>query len=268
MSMIAPRRVAPRVLMTVTVAAAFLHADSKKTAEDQRIELLRGLEAEHATARAYIPRSKKPLDFGAATGDWDKKLWEDIGRQTGPAARAGDLVQITKIKIEKDAIILDLNSGAKGHWYDGVQGGNGNTSQPISNVPNEAAGGTSIAVRFFGGIGNVTSAEVKKMLAPLLDFSNGSVTEQSAEELPPEIKQAVLDKKAIVGMDRDQVILALGRPRMKSRETEDGVEIEDWIYGEPPGRMTFVTFAGKKVSKVKETYAGLGGSIADIPKQP
>jgi hypothetical protein len=63
------------------------------------------------------------------------------------------------------------------------------------------------------------------------------------------------------------VVLAVGRPRLKSRETEDGVEIEDWIYGEPPGRMVFVTFSGQKVSKVKETYAGLGGSVATYPQQ-
>ena len=31
--------------------------------------------------------------------------------------------------------------------------------------------------------------------------------------------------------------------------------------------MTFVTFVGPKVVKVKETYAGLGGTIAETPKQ-
>ncbi len=110
-----------RALIAAFITTTILHADSKKLAEDQRVELLRGLDAEHATARAYIPRSKKPLDFESATGDWDKKLWEEIGRQLGPAARAGDLIQVTKVKIEKDAIILELNSGAKGRWYDGVQ---------------------------------------------------------------------------------------------------------------------------------------------------
>jgi hypothetical protein len=254
------------MLISATIGAACLLADSKKQAEDQRIELLRGLDAEHATARAFIPRSRKPLDFEAGTSDWDKKLWEAIGAQTGPAARAGDSIQVTKVKIEKDAIILELNSGAKGRWYDGVQAGNGNTTQPVSGMPNEAPGGTVLAVHFFGGIGNVTSMEVKKILGPLLDFNNGSVTEQYAEQLPPEVKQAIQDKKVLVGMNRDQVLLAVGRPRLKSRETEDGVDIEDWIYGEPPGRMVFVTFAGQKVIKVKETYAGLGGSVADIPK--
>jgi len=29
-----------------------------------------------------------------------------------------------------------------------------------------------------------------------------------------------------------------------------------------------VTFSGPKVVKIKETYAGLGGTIAETPKQP
>ena len=81
-------------------------------------------------------------------------------------------------------------------------------------------------------------------------------------------KTARAEKKAIEGMDKDQVLLALGRPLRKSRENKDGVDFEDWIYGQPPGRVTFVTFSGPKVVKIKETYAGLGGTIAETPKQP
>ena len=66
----------------------------------------------------------------------------------------------------------------------------------------------------------------------------------------------------MVGMEREQVIMALGRPQHKSRETKDGVELEDWVYGKPPGRITFVTFNGNKVIKVKESYAGLGVEAA------
>ena len=59
-------------------------------------------------------------------------------------------------------------------------------------------------------------------------------------------------------MDRDQVLLAVGHPVHKSRETKDGMELEDWVYGTPPGKITFVTFNGNKVIKVKEAFAGLG----------
>jgi hypothetical protein len=68
-------------------------------------------------------------------------------------------------------------------------------------------------------------------------------------------------------MDRDQVLLSLGRPTHKSREVKDGIETEDWVFGQPPGKITFVTFNGSKVSKVKEEYAGLGTQVA-TPKTP
>ena len=47
------------------------------------------------------------------------------------------------------------------------------------------------------------------MLAPVLDFNKRSASEQYVESLPPQIKQAVKDKKAVEGMDREQVVLAL-----------------------------------------------------------
>ena len=103
------------------------------------------------------------------------------------------------------------------------------------------------------------------MLAPILDFEKRSATEQLVETLPPEVQAAVKEKRAIEGMDREQVLLALGKPRTKVRETKDGVDTEDWIYGLPPGKVTFITFANGKVSRVKDTYAGLGGET--VPNQ-
>ena len=41
--------------------------------------------------------------------------------------------------------------------------------------------------------------------------------------------------------------------------------MEDWVYGTPPGRITFVTFNGDKVIQVKESYAGLGTQVGDPP---
>jgi hypothetical protein len=111
----------------------------------------------------------------------------------------------------------------------------------------------------------VKAAAIKKMLASVIDFELHSVTEIYAETLPPEIQKAIKDKHVTEGMTREQVILALGRPAHKSRETQDGLELEDWIYGTAPGKITFVTFAGDKVTKVKESYAGLGTQVADPP---
>jgi len=37
-------------------------------------------------------------------------------------------------------------------------------------------------------------------------------------------------------MDHDQVKLALGNPYRKYRETKDGDDLEDWIYGSRPAK--------------------------------
>ena len=44
------------------------------------------------------------------------------------------------------------------------------------------------------------------------DFEKRSPTRLYAGTLTPEIKQAIHDKHVTVGMDRDQVMLAVGRP--------------------------------------------------------
>src|SRR5712692_6196541 len=261
--------ISARVLVAF-VAVASLHADSKKLTLDQRVEIMRGLTAEYATVKAPLPRSKKLLEFDASNGTWDKKKWEEAGRELGPAARVGDLVQVTHVEIDKDRIVLEINNGmkGKGKWTDHIQVGIGASTSPISQRATNAPSGTTIAVLFDGPIGEMTAAEMKKLLTPVLDFEKHSATENYVDTLPPEIKQAIEQKKPVEGMDRDQVLLALGKPVHKTRESKDGVDYEDWIYGQPPGRMTFVTFSGAKVVRVKETYAGLGGTVAETPKQP
>jgi len=100
----------------------------------------------------------------------------------------------------------------------------------------------------------------------VLDFEKRSATQLYSESLPPEIQKAIKEKRVQVGMDREQVVLSLGRPRLKSRETQDGLEVEDWVYGNAPGKITFVTFNGDKVIKVKDSYAGLGTQVDEPTK--
>jgi hypothetical protein len=257
------------LVLIVAMASARLYADSKKLTEDQRIEILRGLNSEYAKIKVPLPRSKSALEV-TTSGTRDEAKWKAAEKEYGPAGRVGDLIQVTRVDIGKDRIVLDLNGGIKGgrRFLDHVQIGMGAQTTPINGSPTNAPGGTSVALIFGGPIGEVTSAEIKKMLQPILDFEKESVTANYVDTLPEPIKEAVKAKKAIEGMNHDQVLLAVGKPVHKSRETKEGTEYEDWIYGEPPGRVTFVTFTGDKVVKVKETYAGLGGSVAETPQQP
>jgi hypothetical protein len=230
---------------------------------EERIKIVRGLTAEYATVKAFLPRSKKPLPFDAS-GTYDKKAWEDVGREFGPAARVGDLVQITKVDLQDDKIELEINNGMKGgrKWYERIEVGMGTRTTPISSGQSNAPGGTTIAILFNQPLKPMEAADIKKILAPIFDFDRRSATEIYTETLPPEIQQAIKEKRAREGMDREQVMLALGRPENKVRETRDGAELEDWVYGKPPGKITFVTFHNNKVIKVKESYAGLGAEAA------
>jgi len=245
-------------------------AGDTKLTDDDRIELLRGLTAEYATVKTYLPRSKKPLEFDSH-GNWDKEKWQEAGREFGPAARIGDLVQITKVNIESDKIMLEINGGmkGKGHWYDHVQVGMGGGTAPVNGNQNtNSPSGTYLAIVFDKRVPPVKTAELKKLLAPVLDFEKHSATVNYVETLPAPVQEAIKQKKAIEGMDRDQVILAMGKPRHKERATDkEGAELEDWIYGDPPGIITFVVFTGSKVTKVRESYASVGGSTAP-PLQP
>jgi hypothetical protein len=257
-------------IAVLTLLPGILPAAEKLTEED-RIELIRGLTSEYATVKSLLPRSRKPLEFDS-TGTWDKKQWNDAAKESGPAARNGDLVQVTSIEIQNDRIVLQINGGFKGgkKWYQNIQmtGGMGRGTQvPVGGQGNDsnAPGGTSIAVLFHKPLEPIKAGEIKKMLAPVLDFERRSVTQVYSESLPPETQKAIKEKRVLVGMDKDQVIMALGRAQHRSRETKEGLETEDWVYGTPPGKITFVTFSGDKVIKVKESYAGLGSQVGDAP---
>lgn len=267
-------RLRPLILLVLCTSLAW-PATGGKLAPDERIEILRGMLSEIGVAKVLLPRSRKPLIVDGPGKTYDKKKWQQAFDEGGPAARQGDQIQITKVDIEDDKITLQINGGYKGgrKWYENVQvgGGMGNSGRtvPLGGRGGGPAG-TTIALTLPPDYKEMPVAEIKKMLAPVIDFEKQrSATENYLEKQPPEIQAAIKEQKAIEGMDRDQVIMSMGKPRSKTRETKDGVELEDWIYGQAPGKITFVTFDGPKVVRIRESFAGLGGSTAPrLPAQP
>ena len=73
--------------LVVTASSLF----AEKLTTDQRIEILRGMTAEYATAKTYLPKSKKPLEY-KSTGEFDKARMagsRQAARTGRPAGRSG-----------------------------------------------------------------------------------------------------------------------------------------------------------------------------------
>src|SRR5262245_47739119 len=149
---------------------AISFAADKLTTED-RIEITRGMTAEYAKIKALLPRSKKALEFNA-DGTYDKKAWSNVAKESGPAARVGDTVQITKVEIGDDKLVFEINGGFKGgrKWYQGVQIGMNGSTAPISRNESNAPGGTSIVLLFHKPLEAIKASEIKKILSPVFDF--------------------------------------------------------------------------------------------------
>lgn len=192
----------------------------------------------------------------------------------GPAARQGDLVQITRVEVKGSRVVFELNYGIKGgrKWWHRVQvsggggGGMGNGRQRGTTLGNgqqtHAPGGTEIALLFEGEIPEQGSEEFLKLLRPVLDFDMRSADELYMESIDPEFRAAIEQQEVIEGMDRDMTLLAMGKPDRKVRDFDEGIETEDWIYGKPPGDVVFVTFEDGTVIGVKHAHANLGGQVS------
>lgn len=260
-------RLAAAAAIAVALLPLVLLGDNPRRLRDEdKVVLLRGLMAEYATSKILIPRSKKSLAI-ERDGRYSQEEWDSANNKNGVAARAGDLVQFTKVEIEDDRIEFELNGGMGGRkWYHGLEVGMGGSgrSMPVARQGMSSPSGTKLVLRFSKDDPPRTVDDVKDLLGDVFDFNQRSASEQYMESLTPEVKTAIEEKKAINGMDRDQVVLALGKPVRKVRETKDGIELEDWIYGHPPGKIVFVTFDGNEVVEVREEWAGMGQTAPKV----
>lgn len=224
-----------------------------------RMELIRTMEAEFGFAKHLIPKGEKGLQLTSSG-----QLFPDdqaIGMQVatyGPAAKPGDKLQITNVQFKDKEIVFELNGGSKTHqhWYDHVQVGAGGGMAPVHQEKKANSQGCTLALVFPKFVPEMTATDVKNLLAPVIDFSLKSPTQAYIDTLPPKIKQSIQDHQALVGMSKDMVIDALGRPPKRIRENDGSVDYEEWIYGEPPGDVQFVRFVNEEVTRVEHIQVG------------
>lgn len=251
------------ILPPASEADAKKASDSRLTMES-RVWILRTLQSEAATVRKPLPRGDKglPLD---SNGTIDEKELLRLTTNNGVAIRAGEVVQITKLQFKKDAIVLEINGGGrqKRKWYERIEVGMGGSTRPVNTGQSmEPPQGSSIVLNFGREIPDITVDDVKQMLDPVLDFSRRSAGVMFIETLPKEIQEAIKNNQVLKGMNRDMVLAARGRPDRKIRERRGNADVEDWIYGVAPAKITFVTFDGDEVIEVKEYTPGIASDAA------
>jgi len=234
-----------------------------KLQEESKLALIRFVSGEFAKASKSLPAGKEGFQMYA-----DKPLNSEILDRAvathGAAIHVGDNCQITKLDFHDHAIWVDVNGGGRGkkRFLDHLQIGMGGAPMPTSKVTTENQGppglqpgmGSTIILEFSKVIPDLTPDELKQLLAPLLDFSKQrSASVQWFDTLPAEMKKAIQDRRPLIGMDREMVVAAIGKPGHKVRERDtDGNDIEDWIYGTPPAKTIFVRFIGDRVSSIKQ----------------
>jgi len=234
---------------------------------DFRLEIIRYVSGELARAVRPLPRGKQ--GFLMKIGQpLDQAQLERAVASRGAAMRPGDAAQITHIDFRGHQIVVEINGGGwkKTHWYQhltietsgGITPAQDTTVQPAADSggpPGIRPGaGSTIFLDFGKPVPQLSPDELKTLLSPLLDFSKQhSASVQWVDTLPPEFQKAIKERRAAVGMDREMVVAAMGRPDNKVRERDaDGNEIEDWIYGQPPSKTIFVHFQGDRVTSIKE----------------
>jgi hypothetical protein len=234
-----------------------------KLQETSKLELIRYVSGEFAKAAKALPAGKDGF-LQYAGKPVNQELLDRAVATHGAAVHAGEQAQITRLEFRDHTIVVDVNGGGKGkkHFLDHLQISAGgiptmrSTSEAQETGPPgiQPGAGSTLFLEFNKNIPDLTPDELKELLAPFLDFAKQrSASVQWFDTLPPDIKKAIQERVAKVGMDREMVVAAIGKPGHKVRERDaQGNEIEDWIYGTPPDKTMFVRFTGERVTSIKQ----------------
>lgn len=224
-------------------------------------DLLRTLTAEQGFAMRPLPRGKKGLTI-EANGKLNPAGMAYVNQvnEQGLSVKPGGRIVISDIKIEKEKIVFDMNDGPdrKHEFLRHIQIGVGGSdaTNPLVQDDGTEPTGTRVTLVFHKYVPEVTPAQVKALLAPLISFDMKTPVQAYTDTLPPQLKKAILDHHVMVGMNTDMVLYALGHPDDKSREVEGQTPFEEWIYGHPPQDVTFVRINGNRVIRVEIARTG------------
>lgn len=245
-------------------------ANAPHMSNQTRLEIIRDFETQLVYSRAQFPMGTKGLKLkdGAITPTGQElqqliALW-------GPSIKPGDPAHISYVHIKDNYIHFDLNGGPvhRKKWYQHIEvsGANGGSVPLSRDQATDNPHGSYLDVYFDKYVPEMSAAQLRALLFPVLDFNAKNKEEAYLDTIPPKAKEAIKAHRVLVGMNTEMVIHAKGKPPKKVREKDGDTDYEEWIYGEPPADVDFVRIVGDEVVRIETMKVG-GQKIVRTEKE-
>jgi hypothetical protein len=238
------------------------HVPLTKTELDPktRLELIRVLQSEQGFAMRPFPCGHKGLTL-EANGYLDPvgEAYLNMVTSNGLSSKPGDRLVLSDIKIERNRIVIDLNGGPdpKHRFLRHIEIGAGpDVMGPVVQDDGQPVTGSRLSLTFPGHVPELTGADVKALLAPLISFDVKTPIQAYTDTLPAKLKDAILNHQVWVGMSTEMVLFSKGQPDGKTREMDGQMPFEEWMYGKPPKDVEFVRVNGNRVIRVEVARIG------------
>jgi len=257
------------LVITIALSAALAVAADRKSSssnpprisKQERVQILRSFATGLVYVRTYFPVGELGLTLKQGSLTPVGPELQRLIDTRGAAAKPGDLVRITAILFKDDHIHFEINGGPAKNpkWYQKMTiSGPGGTITPGQkknpNSPKESgpdSRGSYVDLCFDKYIPELTVSQLQQLLAPVFDLEAKTSVEAYIETVPPKVKKAIKEHHVLVGMNREMVVYAKGLPARKIREEKEGTQYEEWVFGEPPQDVEFVTFIGDEVVRIE-----------------
>jgi hypothetical protein len=241
-------------------AAPPIPEDAPRMSKQTRLEIIRDFETQIFYSRTAFPMGTKGLQLhGGVISPSGPELQQALAI-FGPAVRPGDPAHISFVQVKDNHIHFDINGGPihRKKWYQHIEvsGANGpaTTMGPTQSPQNPH--GTYLDIYFDKYVPEMTAAQLRDILYPVLDFNARNKEEAYLDTVPPKVKEAIQRHYVLVGMNTEMVIHARGKPPKKVREKDGETDYEEWIYGEPPADVDFVRIVSDQVVRVETMKIG------------
>ena len=238
----------------LSLSAADDKPQNSRLTKPEKFEVIRKLNAEIVYIRVPFPMGEKGLKLHNGQISPSGQELQMALASFGPACKPGERALITNVVFKEKSIRFEVNGGPrkKKKWYERITIGGSGGQTPVGPTDQDAnPRGSYVDLIFDHPVPELTVDELKSMLRPVFDFNAKSVIEAYLETVPPKVKDAIQKHEVLVGMNRDMVTYAKGKPPRKIREREGETEYEEWIYGEPPQDVSFVRLIGDEVTRVE-----------------